>query len=134
MSINRHSTMSNSHHRILSSKWLVETQPSASLVAMKFFQLVQKSCQAMGILPSNQSPKSSINFITLLILLPTMLFAISSSAFLLFEAQSIQEYRDSVYTCTSMFVCLANFAVIVCKMPNYLQMIEKFEKFVQKRE
>lgn len=101
---------------------------------MKFFRLLQKSCQIMDILPSGQSTKSSFNLITLLILLPTILFSISSMAFLLYKPQSIQEHRDSFFATTSSFVCLANFSVVIGKMPNFLQMIQKFDDFVQKGE
>lgn len=126
--------LNSTFHFFLSLQFLVWIQSLPSLVAMKFFQSFQKSCQIMGILPSEQNPRCSFNLITLLISSPAILFFISSMAFLLFKAQSIQEYRDSFFATTSSFASLVNFTIIIWKMPNYLKLIKKFEGFVQKSE
>lgn len=55
-----------------------------------------------------------------------------SFEFLLFEAESVSELGISFYSTVTELGCLINFLMIAWKIPKIFDLIEKFEKFIEK--
>ena len=102
-------------------------------LAMQLFQCVRTACQRMGIFLYHPNQNQTFNLKIVLTVLPILFFIISSMAFLLFEAQTMQDYQDSFIASSSTIMASLNFAIIVFwKVPKMLEMIESFEKIIEK--
>lgn len=99
---------------------------------MRLFQCNKKSCELMGIHLSHSKQSCSFDFKTPLILLPNIIFFICSLSFLLFEANSIENYDESFFMTSASMASIANFLNVIWKMPNLLKMIANFEEKIEK--
>lgn len=81
-------------------------------------------------------PQSNQNYTqnskTLLFLLSFIQMFISSAAFFLFQAKSMQEYFKTLSVIITIFVCVIYISICKWKMVDILQLIEKFEEFIRK--
>lgn len=101
--------------------------------SIQLFQSVQEYYQTLGILPNSQSNrKFSVTFPKLIPIFFLSMSCISSSAFLLFEAKTTSEYGGAFYAFISELCILYIFFVQVWQMPNTLQLVANFEKFIEK--
>lgn len=106
---------------------------SAMARSIKLFQSLRQFCETLDISYSPQfNQHRSFNWKILCILIFIIIHTVTSIAFFLFEAKSIQEYGDSFYAILSEFLCLASSPTIISKMPDIFMLIENFEKFIEK--
>lgn len=59
---------------------------------------------------------------------------ISSILYFLFEAIALNEQAESFYTCLSEIACISDFLVNIWNVPKMVKLIEKFERFIEKRK
>lgn len=106
--------------------------PAAMTGAIKLFQYVQNFYQTLGIHPPIQSYQTfSLNRRNLFFLSCSVLTFILSTAYLLFDAQSIQDF--GIPFCASVIILSGFFIYIVQIWRNaeIFQLIEHFEKFIE---
>lgn len=99
---------------------------------MKLFQCVEKSCEMMGISLFYQNQTFKFTLKTILILMSAIFYFCSSFGFLLFAANSAEEYESSLFNTCSAFASIANFSIIVGKMSKILQIIQSFAELIKK--
>lgn len=101
---------------------------------LKFFQLVQNIYRMVGIYPPKLNQHCLLNSKISFFLLMVVQFYISSFAFLLFEANSIREMADSFYVASSELLCITYMIVSLWKISDILDLITKYERFIEKSE
>lgn len=100
---------------------------------MQLFRFARTSYQRMGVRSSHSKENDSSYFKTFFVLLPVKLFLASSMAFLLFQANSIDDFKDSFYMSCAVFASALNFSIIAFwKMRKMLEMTQSFEKIIEK--
>lgn len=99
---------------------------------LKLFQLAQVYYKTLGIYPTKPNQKYSFSATSFSILLIMAVDFISTATFFFLKAETTQEYSDSFYVSSSTFNFIICFAINVWKMSNILQLIGKYEEFVQK--
>lgn len=103
---------------------------------MALFQTVQKVYKTMGIIPS---PAQSNRFcwlnakiyVRLIIIIQLI---IATAAFFLLKANTIQSLADSFYVSLTHVFCLIYILINIWKITDILQLINQYEKFIQKRK
>lgn len=103
---------------------------------LKLFQCVQKYCELIGIHFLRQSQNENyFDYSKLIpIYVPTTFSLISSCGFLLFKANSPQEYDISFFMVISSSVTIAYFSVLIRKTPKIGKIIRKFEGIIARSE
>lgn len=105
---------------------------SIMAVEIELFHSVRKFIQMMGIYPSEPNQKYSFKLRSALILLSLILPFISKAAYFLFKAQTIAEQAKIFYLSMSEIFLTLDFVAMCLEMRNILQLIEKYEKFIEK--
>lgn len=98
------------------------------------FCYFREFCRLVGIYPPPADPWQLFNTTNISILISMVNVIISSFWFFLFDATSADEYSKSFYTSVAMLEMVAFFAVNLFKMQNILQLIRKFEDFIEMRK
>lgn len=98
---------------------------------IKLFQSIQKFYHTIGFKHSSKS-HSSCNCRNLFALFAITQLFITSTAFFLLEANSLQEYSTSFYGSITELDCLVYFATNFFKLRNILKLIENYDKFIEK--
>lgn len=96
------------------------------------FQPIQKLYQTVGInlpLSNRRYPLNARNLFYLLSFLPMF---ISSTSLFLFKANNIIDYTISFYVFLTELVSLIQFTIELYKVPMTIELIEKFEKQMEK--
>lgn len=104
---------------------------------MKLFRFVRNFLTKIGLIqPIDRSHKQHcpFNFKLIFILICIIQLAISTMAFFLYEATTLGERAESLYTFISELVCIINYLVIILIWPKMVKSIEKFEQFIEKSE
>lgn len=99
---------------------------------LKLFQLTQIYYKTLGICPTKPNQKYAFNVTSFFILLIMLVDFVSTATFFFFKAETTQEYSDSFYISSSVFNFTVCFVINVWKMSNILELIGKYEEFVQK--
>lgn len=100
---------------------------------MKLFQLMQQIYKTLGVVsPSQHNENRRINSKILIILLPMVLFSVSSVIFLFFKAKTAQEIADSSFWTTAAYISIFTFLRTVFKMPMTFDLVWKFEEVIRK--
>lgn len=100
---------------------------------VKLFQILQNVYFKLGIFyPSQSNQNHSMNSRKLFFLISYIQMLLLSFEFLLFEAESVSELGISFYSTVTELGCLINFLMIAWKIPKIFDLIEKFEKFIEK--
>lgn len=99
---------------------------------MKLFQSLQTFYRMMGIYPSQTDKMPSFNFRNLFIPLNLLVLFILQIGFFLFKAKSIVERAETFYSSLTIIGCMMIFLLQFWEMTNILELIEKFEKFIEK--
>lgn len=87
----------------------------------------------MEIFPSHPTENNTFNYKVLIILMPILIFSISSLAYMIFQAETIEDFEDSFLIASASFATALNFSIIVFwKMTKMFKMIESFEKIIEK--
>lgn len=105
---------------------------------MKLFQFIRNLHKTIGLTApsfdqSNQQ-RCSFNFRNISILICMIELTISSILYFLFEATALNEQAESFYTCLSEIACISDFLVNIWNVPKMVKLIEKFERFIEKRK
>lgn len=104
-------------------------------VSIKLFGFIKKTCENIGIFRPQLSQNSKfINFKTGLLLFGETQFFISTTGYLLFEANSIVEYGMVFFTCTSIVLSIIFYSILTWQMANILNYIENCERFIEESE
>lgn len=101
---------------------------------MKFLTETQKYLKLVGLTAHQSIQKCPFNVKNVVCL--TVLYVASASAvsLMLFQANTFEEYTNSMYP-TSCWICAGiNFNVFIWKMDKIFEFIEHFEKLIEKRE
>lgn len=105
------------------------------VVKIKVFQYVRKSYQAIGLDPIQSNPTPLVlNERVFFIAISILQMFISSTAFLIFEAGTVQEFTSSFYTSITNLFLLVNFLALATKTGDTSKVIEAFEEFIEKSE
>lgn len=86
----------------------------------------------LGIDPTQSNQSYSYNFRGVVILSSYTLTFISTGSYLLFKAQTIPEYAQSLYLSITCLYIIMDFIAIQLKIRDMLQLIEKMEEFIQR--
>lgn len=114
---------------------LVLYEESQNFAKMKFFQLVQKFYQTMGIYPSSprrQRNRPPFNLRNLFFSLSLLIFFVLSTGYFLLEAQSIIEMSQSFYVAIAELTCLIHFSITFWKIIKMIELIDTIDKFIEK--
>lgn len=99
---------------------------------IKLFQSFQKFHQMLGVRLCESNQSYSFNYRSVVILLQIIFNLTSSTAYSLFKAKTIEERVQSVYVSITELSVMITFSTMCRKMTNILQLIQKFEEFIQK--
>lgn len=98
---------------------------------MKLFQLIQKSLAFLGI-DSIQSKCSQRKFVMTWLIYG--LAFISSVLFLVFKANTFEQYTNNIYLISANSMICFDFLVIALKKEKLFKLIIDLEKFIDKSE
>ena len=99
---------------------------------VKLFRLTQSYFQTLGICPKKPNQKYSFNLTTCFILLSMIVIALSTSAFFLLEAETVEDYVHTSYISLTEFGLLIFIIINIWKMRKTLQLITDYEKFIRR--
>lgn len=97
---------------------------------MKLFQVIQNQMAIAGIRPSQRTTFNRQNLIVLLLI---GLSVISMTEFLLFDANTFQQYAKSFFAWISVFATFVGFYLIIVKSTDFYKYIEHLERIIEKR-
>ena len=86
----------------------------------------------MGIYSEQSNQTFSFNLKILFFSLSVFLIFTSDFAYFLFQAELIQEYGISFYSCLSELYTLSDLVLTIWQMSTILKLIEMCEKFIEK--
>lgn len=99
--------------------------------SMKLFQFNRKYCQTIGI----KSPQSNtFNAINWIFVVCVAQFALTSAAFMLFDANSMGEYGVTFVAVVCAVEAMAIYTIIIWKLEDISKFIEKCEAFIEDSE
>lgn len=101
---------------------------------IKLFRSFRRFNRMTGIHPSKPNQKYSSKLRSAVILLPLILANISSTAYFIFEAEAVAEYAQCFYISASELCYTIDFLAVKWGMKDIIQMIEIFQKFIEKSE
>lgn len=102
---------------------------------LKLLQFTQKAYRHIGIYPSQSNRNwHSINWRSIFMLFSLIQMAVSSLAFLLFEANDIVDAGLSFFAVNSEICCTTYYLINMWKIPKILELIERFDKFIENSE
>lgn len=96
---------------------------------MKLFQLIQKNFSVLGI-TSNQTKYSRIKLVMTLIIYG--LITTSSILFLVFEADTFDEFTNNIYITSGCVMMCIIFVIMAFKQGKLFELIDSFDKFIDK--
>lgn len=102
--------------------------------SIRFFRFIQKSYYTVGIRPLSSQNKwfGSYNWRNSIVLLFLSIMFVASTAFLLFQANSFEEYGTAFYVSVTELVNIVCLIAIIPKMTDIFALMEKFGDFVEK--
>lgn len=102
---------------------------------MRLFLIIQNMYRMTGINTTPQStPNSLLNWKIGIVLISHMLLLSSTAAFFLFKANSVTEYGSAFSGSVMILTNMLYFILNILQMPTTIELIEKFEDFIEKRE
>lgn len=99
---------------------------------IKIFHLTQIYFESLGICPTNPNQKYAFSISSLFILLPMIVILSSTTLFFFTKAETTEEYLHTFYISTTEFTFIACFVVNIWKISVVLELIRKYDEFVQK--
>lgn len=95
---------------------------------MKLFQSIQVYFASLGIKPpSEQLQKYPFNTANVLTLIVMLQFAVSTTAFFVFDARNFKQIADSFYPSSNAISGTVNFIVVICNLAKIFKLIENYE-------
>lgn len=101
---------------------------------VKLFQTVLELYETMKIHEQQQSNRipSWFNFKNLFFFLSMIVMIITSAAYFLFRANTVQEYSDTFYVALTVATCLCCIFIGISEISNISKLISIFETFIEK--
>lgn len=101
--------------------------------SIKLFQFNQKYCKTIGIqLPETNRKGCKYNWINLGFFICSIEFFITSSAYLLYDANSMAEYGIVFFVLTTVIECMVAYLISILKVKEISEFIENCEDFIEK--
>lgn len=102
---------------------------------MKVLQSVRNSLTSFGLYPPQvfegfRRPNVRIVFVVV----GHVLFCIGTTMFFIWEAETLVDYSDSLFACSSMNIGFFMLIIILIKTEQVFKLIESFETIIQIRE
>lgn len=111
------------------------SSPSVELksnIAMELFQKIRESWQIMGInRPIGAAQTHSFNLKNLFFLISLIVLCISTTAFLLFRANTLFEYGSCMYAMLSSLCTFCDILIGIWQIPITFKMIKTCKRFIQ---
>lgn len=101
---------------------------------MKLFEIVRKLFKYLGIYPCQQHLNRTFHVKNFAVFSYQIVFTTATGSYLVFRVNSIYEYGELVFVFMTHFVCMCILMTLVSNMPTVMELIEKFEKFMQTRK
>lgn len=102
--------------------------------SIKIFKFFRKVSKMVGFYPSQLNPNCPFNCRNLSVLLSMTTLGLSTAAFCLFKARSIQNLGISFFTANTEFIVVISYLSVIYKMTNVFDLIEKCHEFIEKSE
>lgn len=101
---------------------------------VKLFQFTKIYVKRLGIYPTEPNQNFGFTTTSVFILLAMFVTYMSTVAFFLLEAGTIDEYIKTFYASSSIFGFMICFVILTWKMALMLELIENYEGFIRKSE
>lgn len=101
---------------------------------MRIFQSIQKHNAILGLNPPELFQMHPFNWRNVLCLFIFGQFFLLSCAFLFLKAEGFSQYAESFYVTSNMLASFFNFAVRVFKSQELNELVQNFEKAINKRK
>lgn len=101
---------------------------------VKFFMFIRESYAMVGIFPNHLQQTCSYNWRNFTALLFMSMMFVASTSFLLFQANSFQEFASAFYISITLLVNIVSFPTIIPNAADIFVLMEKFREFVEKRK
>lgn len=102
--------------------------------SVQFFKLIRDLFQKMGICPCHSNQNRTYNLRNSFILMILAQLFVASAAFLLFEANSIEEYGQSFYLTLTSLLLLFLLPSFIHNMDDLFNLMDEMDKFGLKRK
>lgn len=99
---------------------------------MKVLQSICKFYENVGIKPPQPNKYYSFQWKHLICLLFLIQLFCTATAFILFEAKSVVEYAEAFFPSSTEVAAVICLTVSISKISTSLQLIEKFQEFIEK--
>lgn len=100
--------------------------------SIKLFETVRKCYHMMGIYSIQSNQIQSFNLKTFIFSLSNTCFFLSSAGYVLFRANTLQEYGISIFIVTTIFILSVNSLIIVWRLKHILKFIDMCDSFIEK--
>lgn len=101
--------------------------------SINLFRWIRKMYRTIGIHPVSQSRQSSLSKLRKIIVFMSLVIMLTASnAFILFEAETTAEQAAGFTTSALVTAILVLFFIIMLKVEKIIELIRKFEDFVEK--
>lgn len=101
---------------------------------IKFFKLTREIYETAGIHLCKSTGNGSFNLRNSFILIMLSVVFIVSTVFLLFDAKTIEEYGNSFYISTTVFLDVFMWTSLIPKMGDLFNLMDQMNEFSQKRK
>lgn len=98
---------------------------------LKLLQFTQDVHKDMGICPLQSNRKNQINWRLILMLISLVQMMVLSFAFLVFAAETLTDAITCFYAISTEASCVIYLLIKFNKMPKILNLIERFEGFIE---
>lgn len=114
------------------SIWFVSMSKAKNPI--KLFRLVRNICRLIGIHPSSQrnSKCRRFNYRNLSALFSMTAISLSTTAFFIFKADTIQNLGITFFVSVSGFIAVIGYLSFIYKMNNVFSLFKEFDKFIAK--
>lgn len=112
----------------------IPTAKVAMSDSIRFFKFIRELFETMGLHPYQSNQNHSYNWRNSLILLFLVLMFIASTAFLLFEANSIDEFGKSFYIDVLTLLLILLWPCFIRNTGDFFKLMDQMEQFGQMRE
>lgn len=101
--------------------------------SIKLFQFNQKYCEAIGIfLPRSNYTRYKLIVLNLIFIFSSAEFAMTSAAFLVYDATSMGEYGITFLILIGIMKAVVDYYAILWKLADFFKFIESCEAFIGK--
>lgn len=100
---------------------------------VKLFQTVLELYETMEIHEQKSNRVADwLNFQNIFFLVSMVIMIVTSAAYFLFRANTVQEYSDTFYVALTVAICLSGNFIVILQIANISKFISTFETFIMK--